>query len=533
MARLFHKHLVHFFVFCFYAHFFLDSFFHLLQPTVTPEGDQDSAAALDEVVIDNPFDMWCGTSQSDANKNRGSGIPCPDTTCPTGSGLDCFMVINPANLWCGKSQSDAEKNAGSGIPCPNTFCPIHLECFSVADPCDSEDGTHATTVEPTRSPIISSPGKDTNPNNSPVKSPIAMSPSPTTLEPISRPSEKPTKSPIQKPTTLEPVASPSEKPVMSPTQTHVTIDNNSNTVSSNLKTPQLLCAISMDELDASCATAQPCHDGPCPSGQFCFPYDCEEPIIEKPILEKETNVKDEQKFYCAPPTMNNFDNICGSVVECNAGNRCPSGQFCTQYNCKQTESKAEFCPSRYDGRYFSKDCKTYYDCDNGSIVGPSSTCDEGFKYDRVRNECFDENLVNSFCFGPALEVEKKQYGLENLKDDIDDTPDMIDNGNLSSSSPIAPSQVVDPIPHPTPSTLPKELDHIPDVEREANDSVIVSKTNSPTMHIDEPEWADWSSYMRMDISHGGERIFGSSGTSYAWFLIFCVLINIWSVYFAI
>jgi hypothetical protein len=45
-------------------------------------------------------------------------------------------------------------------------------------------------------------------------------------------------------------------------------------LSSVSSSEQYFCASTIEELEASCATAQSCADGPCPTGLFCFPYTC-------------------------------------------------------------------------------------------------------------------------------------------------------------------------------------------------------------------------------------------------------------------
>jgi hypothetical protein len=65
------------------------------------------------------------------------------------------------------------------------------------------------------------------------------------------------------------------------------------------------------------------------------------------------------------------------------------------------------CPKEFVGWHSSSDCKEYYTCDEGS-AGAIRVCDEGLKFDKVRNECISEDSVNEFCYGTPLNNESQQ-----------------------------------------------------------------------------------------------------------------------------
>ena len=125
---------------------------------------------------------------------------------------------------------------------------------------------------------------------------------------------------------------------------------------------QLFCASSMDELEASCTAAQSCISSACPKGMFCFPFTCATAAV----------IDTEDLTSSAPTPM----------AEATAGNQlqCPHSTFV--------------------GWHTSPDCKEYFECDNGEM-GVVHMCNEGLKFDKVRNQCQDEMSVNSMCYGPA------------------------------------------------------------------------------------------------------------------------------------
>ena len=205
---------------------------------------------------------------------------------------------------------------------------------------------------------------------------------------------------------------PSSLSTKTPTDTPLTAPPTTGTASkpSILQpiTQQLFCASSMEELKASCATAQDCSSGPCPKGTLCFPFTCESAVEEKPIVEEQPVIEgqpatSDNKFYCAS-NLEELEQSCGSAKECDGANPCTYGQFCYSYDCKESPPASDFdlCPLNYVGWHSKGDCKEYYECKNGT-AGPIHTCGEGLKFDKVRHECYSDNLVNSYCYGPALE----------------------------------------------------------------------------------------------------------------------------------
>jgi len=134
----------------------------------------------------------------------------------------------------------------------------------------------------------------------------------------------------------------------------------------------------------------------------------EESTQEELQQQEENDEEDgEPKYYCAPLVLTDFGMYCGSAVRCNDDNPCPNGQFCIQFDCNQPERQFDYCPWGYSGWYFSQDCQKYYECSSGT-VGESYACEEGLLFDRVRQECIHRSMVNQFCNGPQLELGHSQ-----------------------------------------------------------------------------------------------------------------------------
>jgi hypothetical protein len=200
-------------------------------------------------------------------------------------------------------------------------------------------------------------------------------------------------------------------------------------------TEQLYCAATIAELEISCATAQSCTDGPCPSGSFCFPFECNFSQVTSADGEEQT-----QQLYCAA-TMDELETSCATAQTCNDG-PCPSGTFCFPFECgtlpatnqtsNQTQSSVQeptgqpsinvatvnstensgeiLCPPTYTG-WLSMDCVEYWQCNDGS-AGPILACSGGEKFDKVTSECNLAELVNEFCYGPAPTAEEEQAQTE-------------------------------------------------------------------------------------------------------------------------
>ncbi|KAL7517236.1 hypothetical protein ACHAWX_002171 [Stephanocyclus meneghinianus] len=157
--------------------------------------------------------------------------------------------------------------------------------------------------------------------------------------------------------------------------------------------PQLLCAFSMDELKTSCASAQSCNKGPCPSGMFCFPFACESSVTDEYVIS------DEKTYYCAQ-NVDELEQSCGVLTKCNNElPPCPDDKSCLEYDCKQS---IELCPLNYVGWQSNKECSEYYECNKG-VAGQSSFCSGGLKFDKLRGECYEDSTINEYCYGPPVQ----------------------------------------------------------------------------------------------------------------------------------
>ena len=225
--------------------------------------------------------------------------------------------------------------------------------------------------------------------------------------------------------------------------------------------PKLFCASSMDKLETSCATAQSCNSGPCPSGTFCFPFDCNVALVEEPASELTLNdaesespvsdttlsTNDLGSGFC-PPGYTGYhsqgDHNCKIYYECKDGEVLGEAHTCgddlkydiirqmcwyqdevddgcrgppmtstpTQYfTAKPTyhfdKSNREYCPKDYVGSLSHKnfDCKIYYQCKYGEIIGDAQTCKDDLKWDIVRQMCWYGDEVNDFCYGPPMNAD--------------------------------------------------------------------------------------------------------------------------------
>ncbi|KAL7551637.1 hypothetical protein ACHAWF_014829 [Thalassiosira exigua] len=157
--------------------------------------------------------------------------------------------------------------------------------------------------------------------------------------------------------------------------------------SSSAAQQQLLCASSALELELSCASAQSCSGGPCPSGMFCFPYVCTVGELLPTTVNAEAPAPVEALQPPPAPTES-------QPLQDENPQPLPSENENTQY--------ADLCPqSSFDGWYASADCKEYYKCENGA-PGVIHVCGNSLKFDKVRNQCYHGQYVNSFCYGPPL-----------------------------------------------------------------------------------------------------------------------------------
>ena len=151
---------------------------------------------------------------------------------------------------------------------------------------------------------------------------------------------------------------------------------------------QLFCASAMSQLESSCELAESCASGPCPKGQFCFPFTCTKVV------------KGENEAFDGGGEVNQVPN----------DNQAPPDV--------DDRHQSSLCPhTTFTGWSATVDCKEYFKCDNGA-PGVVRVCGTDLKFDKVRNECYSEEFVNSFCYGPPLKVLCKEgkSGWESIAD---------------------------------------------------------------------------------------------------------------------
>ncbi|KAL7470394.1 hypothetical protein ACHAXS_010618 [Conticribra weissflogii] len=474
------------------------------------------------------------------------------------------LVTNPQNLWCGNNQKNANKFCGAGIACPDLMCPYELRCFHVPlEECNGAgtavlngdhgiDGhrptpypTDLATKEPASLPTVSPTKSPTNqptgvPTGDPTSEPTRLVTQSPTRFPTLSPMKNPTREPAHEPS-MEPTNSPIATLTGSPTITIGTMATDQDVdideleqvdgPSSNLQLPRLLCASSFEGLTQSCSTAQSCENGPCPTGQSCFSFVCQRPPTTVSSLEindeqheneqpeqtlefissfaeqKQESGNDGPKFYCAPIVMQGFDGICGSVVECDDDNPCPRSQSCVQYDCEQPESITPFCPFAYSGWYFSKDCKIYHQCDRG-VVGETHECPEGSLFDRLRNECVLEAMVNRFCFGPPLEAKEASSPPPSPNQSVQRAPpapedvqgtesaaSLLDDGNETSAVPT--------LPIPSLQNVSIVNDDGEKENRTTVKSQAISTEDDKYSGLE--SWAEWEAFLELHRSSAPER----------------------------
>jgi hypothetical protein len=211
----------------------------------------------------------------------------------------------------------------------------------------------------------------------------------------------------------EMTAGPSSTPVESTLSPVLQLESNSPV---SISSERFYCATTMEELEETCATAQGCKPGACPPGTYCFPFSCNDSVPE-PTDEEPT-----QQLYCAT-NMEELAASCSTAQECNSG-PCPTGTACFPFNCDassaenqtvplsvptyqpvvskpvaSSDAEGTLCPPTYTG-WLSLDCFEYWECMDG-LAGPISTCPGGMKFDKVISECNTADIVNDFCYGPA------------------------------------------------------------------------------------------------------------------------------------
>lgn len=218
--------------------------------------------------------LWCGESQESAYENcYREGYDCPDGVCF--NGLKCFMVGNAceegegagisAQIDISPSPSPATEFEATGNNigvlgqfCAETFDSLEIVCATATTcvvPEDCPSGTYCWKefmCGGTVSPSIAAAPQST------------YSYSPSILD-TSLSSNTLTNSQSANDVAATYPPSPSPTPGFG-----------SSGPQSTGAVQQLFCASTMEELEMSCATAQSCISGPCPSKMFCFPFTCTE-----------------------------------------------------------------------------------------------------------------------------------------------------------------------------------------------------------------------------------------------------------------
>ncbi|KAL3766828.1 hypothetical protein ACHAW5_005243 [Stephanodiscus triporus] len=304
--------------------------------------------------------LWCGESQESAYTNcYREGYDCPDGVCF--NGLKCFMVGNAceegegagisAQIDISPSPSPATEFEATGNNigvlgqfCAETFDSLEIVCATATTcvvPEDCPSGTYCWKefmCGGTVSPSIASAPQST----------YSYSPS---IFDTSLSSNTLTNSQSANDVAATYPPSPSPTP-----------GSGSSGPQSTVAVQQLFCASTMEELEMSCATAQSCISGPCPSKMFCFPFTCTEAAGDE-----------NSPTSTAPSTAPAENQLSQNQLQC------PQSTFV--------------------GWHTSTDCKEYFKCDNGAM-GTVHVCEDSLKFDKVRNQCHPEEQVNSFCYGP-------------------------------------------------------------------------------------------------------------------------------------
>lgn len=295
--------------------------------TINNNNESDSGSDL-AAATTTTTNLWCGENRFDAIRNCGrKGYDCVDGYCL--QDFKCYMISNQCDYgsaattttttitgdasdtyFCGTSHTDAisscHKRCRSGSP---SECPAGESCFRNVYQCSAEIPRPDPTPPPTSLPTLS---------------PMMM----TTQIPSSHPTND------NLVVTASPTVSDDNEPVQPP----------------NL--PELYCARSMEELEASCATAQQCGGSePCPFDHFCYPYECKGGndsanvgiVAAKPTLPPATTAEDmplpsesggELGWFCGS-SYEELETTCSTSSQRCVKERqdCPIGQWCYEYYC--------------------------------------------------------------------------------------------------------------------------------------------------------------------------------------------------------
>ncbi|KAL7547187.1 hypothetical protein ACHAWF_010511 [Thalassiosira exigua] len=138
--------------------------------------------------------------------------------------------------------------------------------------------------------------------------------------------------------------------------------------------------------------------------------------------------------------------------------------------------RPDLCPVGFNGMNTNEDCTNYYECTDG-YVGYFYGCESGFKYDKVRGHCISNELVNRYCYGPAVNYEQDQG--ESQK----------------------PSLFPSPVDVPVPSSSSEGW------STAEGGSFVWSDTASPTLPQNESnEWAFWAGEMNSSGGRSPRRL---------------------------
>ena len=324
----------------------------------------------------------------------------PSTTTITTSEPSTTPSGEGTSLWCGHSQSDANRNCGEnsytcvvdGVSCPNS----NLECFQVADElCGSDSTLDVEGVSRTRRPTPNPTVRTVKPSNMPTK-----------IKPAQYANQKP--KPTTQPSTTQPVADdeikesgteqPTMKPVINNSPSAPTADSILSSILSTKKQPTSL----PDETPHP--TSSPTDSKPLTESsiQSTAQDTADIQVDDKPSATETTDVSSRRKFYCISK-LDNISEDCTDAVECSIDHACPAGYFCMEYDCKRRppHSSLDLCPFQFVGNHTKdEDCKSYYECDEeGHLgVGHTHTCQEGYNFEKSHGTCIVEHLVDSRCY---------------------------------------------------------------------------------------------------------------------------------------
>ncbi|KAL7538582.1 hypothetical protein ACHAXR_008658 [Thalassiosira sp. AJA248-18] len=275
--------------------------------------------------------------------------------------------------------------------------------------------TQRPSKHPTPKPLTSRPSK--HPTPKPLTSRPSKQPTPKPLTDkstnnsgtIQKPAsisltQRPSKPPTPKPLSNRPSKQPTLKPIKDEAATSLSQSNKHEYLltPSPTQTPTKI-SVQEPELQANKQNNQgkgqnPSEPSPVKDSATAGKENEEEkPSLSVGLLTTTTFTK-RHKLYCFS-RLSNFDEGCVQAMECNAGIKCPSGNFCLQYDCENrplSNGELDLCPYKYVGQH-TKDCKSYYECDHQGYVGPAYTCEEGFKFDKLSGHCTNGYLVDSQC----------------------------------------------------------------------------------------------------------------------------------------